>query len=49
MAKNDTFYLTREGLQRLQKELEYLIRVKRPEIARQIAEAKAGGDIPENA
>ena len=42
-------YLTREGLQRLNERLEYLIKVRRPEVARQIQEAKAEGDISENA
>ncbi len=42
-------YLTREGFQRLQERLEYLVKVKRPEIAEQIREAKSMGDISENA
>lgn len=42
-------YLTREGYERLKERLEYLIKVKRPEIARQIHEAKEMGDISENA
>ncbi len=42
-------YLTREGYNRLQERLEYLIKVKRPEIAEQIREAKEMGDISENA
>ncbi len=42
-------YLTREGYERLRERLDYLIRVKRPEIAEQIREAKEMGDISENA
>ncbi|MEJ5198226.1 MAG: transcription elongation factor GreA [Anaerolineae bacterium] len=42
-------YLTAEGIKKLQEELDYLINVRRPEIARQIAEAKADGDVSENA
>lgn len=44
-----TTYLTAEGIKKLQEELDYLINVRRPEIARQIAEAKADGDVSENA
>ena len=42
-------YLTEEGLQKLQEELDYLIAIRRPEVANQIAEAKAEGDLRENA
>lgn len=42
-------YLTAEGILKLQNELDYLIDVRRPEVARQIAEAKADGDVSENA
>jgi transcription elongation factor GreA len=42
-------YLTAEGLKKLQEELEHLIHVRRPEIARQIHDAKADGDVSENA
>ena len=41
--------LTREGLTKLQEELEELRTVRRSEIAERIAEAKAFGDISENA
>jgi transcription elongation factor GreA len=44
-----TTYLTEAGKRKLQKELEYLRTVRRPEVARQIHEAKEGGDIMENA
>lgn len=46
---NNTVYLTKEGYEKLESELEYLINVRRKEIADQIAEAKAEGDISENA
>lgn len=41
--------LTREGYERLKKELDYLIRVKRPEIAEKIRRAREYGDLSENA
>lgn len=43
------FYVTKEGLEKLQEELKYLRSVKRPEIARAIAEAREKGDLSENA
>lgn len=45
---NETF-LTPEGLQKLQDELEFLITVRRPEVAREIHDAKMDGDVSENA
>ncbi|NPA90583.1 MAG: transcription elongation factor GreA [Chloroflexi bacterium] len=42
-------YLTREGYEKLKERLEYLINVRRPEIAQQIHDAKEMGDISENA
>lgn len=49
MDDTNSNYLTAEGIQKLQDELDYLITVRRPEVARQIGEAKADGDISENA
>lgn len=46
---NNPVYLTQEGLDKLQTELDYLRNVRRKEIAQQIAEAKAEGDLRENA
>jgi len=46
---NNTVYLTKEGYEKLESELDYLINVRRKEVANQIAEAKAEGDISENA
>ncbi len=42
-------YLTQSGLDALQEELAYLVGERRQEIAQQIAEAKAEGDLRENA
>ena len=42
-------HLTREGFDKLQKELEYLKGEKRRAIAKDIAEARALGDLSENA
>lgn len=47
---NDEFtFITREGLERLKKELEYLKTEKRKEIAERIRQAKELGDLSENA
>ncbi len=42
-------YMTEEGLRKLQEELIELESVQRPEISRQIAEARDKGDLSENA
>lgn len=42
-------YLTRQGAQELQQELDDLINVKRPELAHKLKEAIALGDLSENA
>ena len=42
-------YYTKEGFQKLKEELEHLESVERPEISRQIAEARDKGDLSENA
>jgi len=42
-------YFTEEGLQKLKDELDQLIRVERPSISAQIAEARDKGDLSENA
>ncbi|MGI6074162.1 MAG: transcription elongation factor GreA [Fermentimonas sp.] len=42
-------YMTEEGLRKLQEELLELESVQRPEISRQIAEARDKGDLSENA
>jgi transcription elongation factor GreA len=42
-------YMTQEGLTKLRKELDQLVRVERPAISRLIAEARDKGDLSENA
>lgn len=49
MEEANSVYLTPEGMKKLQEELDYLTQVRRPEVARQIADAKADGDVSENA
>jgi transcription elongation factor GreA len=49
MANNQPVYLTAEGLKKIQEEYEYLTETRRKEVAQMIAEAKAEGDISENA
>ena len=44
-----TAYITQDGLDKLKKEHEHLTQVKRPEISKQIAEARDKGDLAENA
>jgi transcription elongation factor GreA len=41
--------MTEEGLAKLKKELEHLVKVERPSISQQIAEARDKGDLSENA
>lgn len=47
--KENNVYLTADGIKKLQEELDYLVSVRRPEVSRLIAEAKADGDVSENA
>ena len=42
-------YMTEEGLRKLKEEVTFLESVKRPEISRQIADARDKGDLSENA
>jgi transcription elongation factor GreA len=42
-------YYSKEGLQKLRDELDYLTNVERPSISKQIAEARDKGDLSENA
>lgn len=42
------FYISKEGLDKLKKELNYLKTIKRREIAQRIQEAKEMGDLSEN-
>jgi transcription elongation factor GreA len=49
MANNQPIYLTADGLRKIKEELDYLTTTRRREVAQMIAEAKAEGDISENA
>jgi transcription elongation factor GreA len=49
MENDKVVYLTQEGLNRLQAELEVLRNKRRPEVAERIRQAKEFGDINENA
>ncbi|MGK2944678.1 MAG: transcription elongation factor GreA [Desulfuromonadales bacterium] len=46
---SETVPMTPEGHRRLQEELKQLIRVERPKVIQDIAEARAHGDLSENA
>ena len=49
MSNTKEIYLTQEGLDEIKKELEYLKQVKRPEVINALKEARALGDLSENA
>ncbi len=49
MSENKKFFLTPEGFAELNEELEYLKLTKRPEVVNNLKEAKALGDLSENA
>ncbi len=49
MMNTKPTYLSREGLEKLRAELEELVNVRRAEIAQRIHDAKAHGDVMENA
>ena len=49
MVNKNTVYLTQQGLDDLKKELDDLINVRRPENIQAIKEARALGDLSENA
>lgn len=49
MNKTEEYYLTEAGLEDLKKELEYLKVTKRPEVIQALKEARALGDLSENA
>ena len=46
---SDISYLTEEGLKKLKDELDRMVNVERPNISKQIAEARDKGDLSENA
>ncbi len=45
----DLIVMTQKNYEDLKKELDYLVKVKRPEIIERIAEARSHGDLSENA
>ena len=45
----DLIVMTKKNYEDLKKELDYLVKVKRPEIIERIAEARSHGDLSENA
>lgn len=49
MKENNEIYLTEEGLAELKKELDFLKLEKRPEIIAALKDARAQGDLSENA
>lgn len=49
MANKDEIYLTQEGLDDIKKELDFLKSEKRPEVINALKEARALGDLSENA
>ena len=49
MSEQKELYLTQEGLDEIKKELEELIMVKRPEVITALKDARAQGDLSENA
>ncbi len=49
MSQNDPVYLTPEGLEKLQQELEYLTQVKRQALTERLRHAIQQGDLTENA
>ena len=49
MAEKKPIYLTKEGYEEIKQELEHLINVARPENIQAIKEARALGDLSENA
>jgi transcription elongation factor GreA len=49
MAEPEQVYLTAEGKEDLERELNELLNVRRPELARKLKDAVAEGDLKENA
>lgn len=49
MSEQKELYLTEEGLNEIKKELDELILVKRPEVINALKDARAQGDLSENA
>ncbi|WP_342252367.1 transcription elongation factor GreA [Spiroplasma endosymbiont of Amphibalanus improvisus] len=49
MKNNDEILLSKDGLKKLEKELNHLIQVERPKVIEELKEARAQGDLSENA
>lgn len=49
MSNDKNIYMTEEGLEEIKKELEELKLVKRPEVINSLKDARAQGDLSENA
>lgn len=49
MSETKEFYFTEKGFKEMKEELEYLQTVKRPEVIESLKEARALGDLSENA
>ncbi|MEQ8677470.1 MAG: transcription elongation factor GreA [Aggregatilineales bacterium] len=49
MSEPEKVYLTQDGAEELQKELDTLVEVRRPSLAQKLKEAVAQGDLKENA
>ena len=49
MSKEQQFYVTSEGLEDMKKELDELKNIKRPEVINALKDARALGDLSENA
>lgn len=49
MSEQKPTYLTREGLQELKEEIDFLRKKERPRISQEIGDARAQGDLSENA
>ena len=49
MSEQKELFLTQQGLDELKKELDELIQVKRPEVINALKDARAQGDLSENA
>lgn len=47
--KNKVAYMTQGGLEKIKERLRHMVSVERPEISKQIAEARDKGDLSENA
>lgn len=48
-TENKVSYMTQEGLDNLKEKLRHMVSVERPDISKQIAEARDKGDLSENA